>query len=313
VQPGVAAIGLCSWDRFIVTDAYPGPGEYAIVRGQLEQAGGTTGNTCAALATLGVPTMFASYVGDDAAGAALIASLRDAGCDVRHVRQRPGGRSDTGIIVVSGSGAQRDRTIYWIQGEKPVMGDWLPIDELLDHEWLLVDINDARLRAFLLDLPAHRSPRTRLIGTMTYLGEEPEGGWEHALRHDYVFGNERELRSLTGAATFEEAVERAQQDMVARACRALYISRGGRGALAIRPGGTTEVAAFPIDVQDTTGAGDAFAAGCLWGLTERLSDAEILARGNAVGGLACRALGARAALPTRAEALALLASRDGMG
>src|SRR6476661_1616232 len=126
MQPGVAAIGLCSWDRFIVTDAYPGPGEYAIVRQQLEQAGGTTANTCAALATLGVPVQFASYVGDDEAGERLIASLRETGCDVRYVKQRPGGRSDTGVIVVSGSGAARDRTIYWIQGEKPLLGDWLP-------------------------------------------------------------------------------------------------------------------------------------------------------------------------------------------
>jgi sugar/nucleoside kinase (ribokinase family) len=313
MQPGVAAIGLCSWDRFIVTDAYPGPGEYAIVRQQLEQAGGTTANTCAALATLGVPVQFASYVGDDDMGERLIASLRETGCDVRYVKQRPDGRSDTGVIVVSGGAAERDRTIYWIQGEKPLLGDWLPIDELLDHEWLLIDVDDVRLRDFLLDLPAHRSPRTRLVGTLTYLVETPAIGWQQALRYEYVCGNEREMRALTGAPTFDAAVERAQREMLGNACKAFYISRGSAGSVAIRPRAVTSAPAFPIDVIDTTGAGDAFAAGCLWGLVERSNDAAILARGNAAGGLVCRALGARTALGTRAEALELLAERYGEG
>ena len=311
MQPGVAAIGLCSWDRFIVTDAYPGPGEYAIVRQQLEQAGGTTANTCAALATVGVPVLFASYVGADEAGERLIQSLRVTGCDVRYVKQRTGGRSDTGVIVVSGSGVERDRTIYWIQGEKPLLGDWLPIDELLDHEWLLIDVDDVRLRAFLLDLPAHRSPRTRLVGTMTYLVEAPAVGWQHALRHEYMCGNERELRILTGAPSFEAAVEHAQREMVGNACRALFISRGSGGSVAIRQRTSTVAPAFQVEVVDTTGAGDGFAAGCLWGLVDRLDDGAILARGNACGGLVCRALGARTALGTRTEALALIAARAG--
>ena len=306
MQPGIAAIGLCSWDRFIVTGHYPGPGAYAIVHEQLEQAGGTTANTCAALARLGVPVQFASVVGADEAGERLIASLRDVGCDVRHIQRRVGGRSDSGIIVVSGVGAERDRTIFWIQGAKPVMGDLLPVDELLDHEWLFIDVDDPRLRSFLLDLPAHRSPRTRLVGALTYLVEDPVRGWQHALRCDYLLGNERELRALTGAASLDEAVTSTQRSLMGAACRACFISRGAHGALAIRAERVTTAAAFPIDVVDTTGAGDAFAAGCLWGLVERMDDATVLARGNAAGGLACRQLGARMALPTRGEAQRLI-------
>src|SRR5688500_13004317 len=49
MRHGVAAVGLCSWDRFLVCDRYPGPGEFAVVDRRLKQAGGTTANTCAAL------------------------------------------------------------------------------------------------------------------------------------------------------------------------------------------------------------------------------------------------------------------------
>ncbi|MDQ3547960.1 MAG: carbohydrate kinase family protein [Chloroflexota bacterium] len=302
MRRGVAAIGLCSWDRFIVTDGYPGPGEYAIVRQQIEQAGGTTGNTCHALAQLGIDVMLASVVGDDPEGTALIESLQTAGCDTSAIAIRPGEHSDSGIIVVSGPLGQRDRTIYWIQGVKPHIGDSLPIDRMLEHQWVLIDVDDPRLRAFFLDLPAHRSPRTKLFGTMTYLVEMPGGaGWQHALRFDALAGNERELRALLGVQSLDDAIARVQRDLVASACQVVFLSRGPTGALAIRVSGIEAAPTIAVDVIDTTGAGDAFAAGCLWGLLDRASDDEILRRANALGGLACRALGARASLPTLAE------------
>lgn len=311
MRRGVAAIGLCSWDRFIVTDRYPGPGEYAIVRQELEQAGGTTGNTCQALAQLGVDVMLASSVGDDSEGTALVESLRASGCDTTSIAVRPGVRSDSGIIVVSGSTGRRDRTIFWIQGAKPVIGDALPIDRMLEHEWVHVDVDDPRLRAFFLDLPAHRSPRTKLFGTMTYLVEMPAGaGWQQALRFDAIVGNERELCALHGADSLDEAVAKVQRDLIASACRVVFLSRGPNGAIAIRESGINAAPAIAVDVVDTTGAGDAFAAGCLWGLLDRAGDAEILRRANTLGGLACRTLGARAALPTRVEVDALLNSQE---
>jgi sugar/nucleoside kinase (ribokinase family) len=144
---------------------------------------------------------------------------------------------------------------------------------------------------------------------MTYLVEMPgPEGWHQALRHDVMFGNERELRQLTGAATFDEAVERTRSDLPGNACRVMFISRGPAGSVAIRHETVTSIPAFEIDVVDTTGAGDAFAAGCIWGLTEHLSDAEVLVRGNAVGGMACRALGARAALPDPADVESMIRS-----
>ncbi|MCO5177123.1 MAG: carbohydrate kinase family protein [Thermomicrobiales bacterium] len=307
MRRGVATLGLSSWDRFVVTDAYPGPGEYAIVRHQFEQSGGTTANTSAALARLGIPVTFVSAVGDDSQGAALINDLRDAGCNVEHMIVRENEPSDTGIIVISGAEQHRDRTIFWIQGAKPVMGDLLPVPEMLDHQWVMLDVDDPRLRNFFLDLPAHQSPRTKLFGTMTYLVEMGSGsGWGHVLRHDAVCGNVRELRALTGEPDLDAAFAKARADLVASACRALYISHGANGAYVVRADGITHLPAFSIEPVDTTGAGDAFAAGCLWGLLDRCSDEEIVQRGNALGALACRALGARASQPTMDEALALV-------
>ena len=307
MRQGVAAIGLCSWDRFLVTDRYPAPGEYAVVRQAFEQAGGTTSNVCAALALLGIDVTLCSRVGADSQGDDLIASLEDAGCDVQYLLRAPDTPTDSSIIVISGQGDEIDRTIFWEQGAKPVAGDQLPIDELLEYRWLLIDVDDPRLRAFMLDLPAHRSPRTRLIGTMTYLLETPPAeGFEDLLRCDVSIGNAHELRRLTETDTLEGAVARAQAAMPGTACSVIYLSRGPLGALAVRAASVVEASAFLIEALDTTGAGDAFAAGCIWGLLDGCDDGETLRRGNTLGALACRALGARAGLPSRTQALHFL-------
>ncbi|MFW6074705.1 MAG: carbohydrate kinase family protein [Chloroflexota bacterium] len=305
-QFDLTAIGLCSWDRMLVVDTYPGPGEYAIVRHQSEQPGGTTSNTCAALARLGFKPQLVAAIGSDAQGEALAESLVRDGCDVQHLLRKdiP---TDSAVIVVSGRGSSADRTIFWQQGARLAFGDHLPMGELLDRRWILVDVDDHRLRSFLLDFPAHQSPRTRLIGAMTYLVEmSPQAGLNHAFQHDYLVGNERELQYLARADSFDDAVATFQSQMPGTACRAAFVSRGAGGSVAIHPGGIQHCAAFSIDVVDTTGAGDAFAAGTIFGIISGWEDAEILQFGNAVGGLACRKLGARASLPSRSEVDAII-------
>lgn len=303
----VAAIGLCSWDRFVVVDRYPSLGEYATVQRQFEQAGGTTANTCAALAKLGVDVALASTVGADREGELLVQSLKEAGCDTSMIEVREDRSTDSSYIVVPGDDNAPDRTILWVKGAQPRHGDKLPISRLLEHRWLLVDINDDQLRAFLLDLPAHISPRTQLIGVMTYLTDTDRPvGWQHLLGHEVVFGNARELMHLTATEDLASAVQTARAEMPGTACRVIYLSLGAQGAMAIRPEGILTVPAFAVDVVDTTGAGDAFAAGCIWGMTDNLDDRDVLTRGNAAGALACRAMGARAGLPTRDAAVEMI-------
>lgn len=298
---------MCSWDRFLVTSIYPAPGEYAVVERTLEQAGGTTANTCAALARVGIDVTLASFVGDDQRGQRLIESLVESGCNTTHVIPKKGQITDSSYIVVSGREGSIDRTIYWLKGAKPELGDALPVDELLDCRWLVLDVDDPALRSFWLDLPAHRSPRTQLVGLLTYLVElTPTTGLEQALHCNVVIGNEAEFMYLTDCLDIDSATAVALKLMPGTACRKIYISRGSNGSRSISSAGVTVQPAFDVPVVDTTGAGDAFAAGCVWGLVESLSDTEVLKRGNALGGLTCTALGARTAHPSIEEAVALM-------
>jgi sugar/nucleoside kinase (ribokinase family) len=87
---------------------------------------------------------------------------------------------------------------------------------------------------------------------------------------DLLFGNEDELISLYEVATFEQAVAAVREDSSMAA-----ITRGAAGSVVITADEIIEVAAEPVpQVLDTTGAGDLYASGFLYGLTHGRSLAE---------------------------------------
>ncbi|WP_372930102.1 adenosine kinase, partial [Methyloceanibacter sp.] len=83
---------------------------------------------------------------------------------------------------------------------------------------------------------------------------------------DIVFANEKEITTLYEVNTFEEAADRALQD-----CELAVLTRSEAGSVIVGRGETTEVPADPVsEVLDATGAGDLYAAGFLYGLTQGL-------------------------------------------
>jgi len=80
---------------------------------------------------------------------------------------------------------------------------------------------------------------------------------------DILLGNEEEVTMLFGAGTFEDAVTAAEETGLL-----VVVTRGPRGATVLTARGPVDVPAAPVErVIDTTGAGDLFAAGFLYGLT----------------------------------------------
>lgn len=303
--PRIALIGLASWDRLLVVDRVAPPGGYAVVRSEASLPGGTTSNTAVALARLGAETSFTGMVGDDAAGRALRATLAGAGVDTVGLGTRVGEPTDASTIIAGGD--PPDRTIYWHKGAHIVRGDRIDVAAVFDHDLVVLDVADAPLRRFLTDLPAHSSPRARLLGTLVYLvdsGEPDE--LEVALRCDAITGNERETLALTGAPNLERATLRLQAGMSGANLRAAVVSRGAAGCRAVTAAEVWDIPAFPLDTVDATGAGDAFTAGLAYGLALRWPLPRAARLGNAAGALATRAVGAQAALPTWDEAAALL-------
>ncbi|CAA9563697.1 MAG: Ribokinase [uncultured Thermomicrobiales bacterium] len=307
-RPRIAAIGLASWDRLLVVPSYPAAGEYRVVTGEWSLPGGTTTNTAVALARIGAAVTLAGRVGDDDDGRRLIAAMAaEPGIDTTAFTVKPGTLTDRCTIVVSGD--PPDRTIFWHPGAALVRHDRLDITGLFAHDVVLLDVADHTLRRWLTDLPAHSSPRTRLLGTLTYLVENgapvASDALEVALRFDTVVGNAGEVMALTGAGDLDAATAVIRARMVGSNLRSCAISLGADGCRICTRDEIWDVPAYPVEVVDPTGAGDAFTAGIAWGVALRWPWPRTGLLANALGAAATTAMGGQAGLPDRGGLAAL--------
>lgn len=299
----MALVGLASWDRIIKVPHYPAPGRYAIVETTASLPGGTTTNSAVALARLGATVSLAALVGDDAEGEMMRTALEREGVGTAWLRTVTDGVTDGATVIVSSE--PPDRTIFWHQGARLMRGDRLDISGIFGHDIVLLDVDDAPLRRFLVDLPAHTLPTARILGTLSYLVDDSPDAFDVALRYDVLVGNQRELLALTGQPSLDRAIATVQAAMPGSNLRAAIITRGAEGATAFTAVERWDAPALSVQVVDTTGAGDAFAGAVAFGMALRWDWLDVIRFANAVAGLSTTALGAQTALPTWEETVAV--------
>jgi sugar/nucleoside kinase (ribokinase family) len=306
--PVIACIGIADWDRLIAVPRYPEAGEGVSVDEEVSALGGTTTNTAVALARLGAQVRIATSVGDDERGQMVRQALEAEGVDTQWLTVKPGQPTSLATVIVSQQ--PLDRTVFWERGAQPERRDQLDIVGLFGSDVMVVDIADVSLRRFLLDLPAHTVPTARILGTLTHLADiNLPDAFDLALRHDVIVSNERDLLTVTGTWTLGDAIAALQNRLRGQNLRAALITRGDEGCRIVTESNRWQVPAFGVDAVDPTGAGDAFVAGVAWGMAQRWPWPETGRFANALGALACCALGAQASLPSLAEVEALLASQ----
>jgi sugar/nucleoside kinase (ribokinase family) len=305
--PSIACIGVSDWDRLIAISDYPEAGGFASVLEEVSAPGGPTTNTAVALSRLGARVVLASAVGDDKRGDLVRQNLEAAGVDTRGLTVKPAQVTTLATVIVSRN--PLDRTIFVETGAQLVRGDQLDVTGLFGGDVLVLDVADVSLRRFLLDLPSHTVPTTRILGPLTYLAHKSlSDAFDLALRHDVIVSNEPDLLDVTGTWTLSDATAAMQHRMRGENLRAALITRGGEGCRVVTETTSVNVPAFGVDVVDPTGAGDAFVAGVAWGMAQRWRWPEVGRFANAVGALACCSLGAQASLPSLEDVEALMES-----
>jgi sugar/nucleoside kinase (ribokinase family) len=225
----------------------------AVVR---RSRGGSGANVAAAVAGAGATARFVGRVGADPAGDALVAQLAGAGVDVRVQR---GGRTGCVVVLVDERG---ERTMFPDRAASSTLGPILP-DDLAGTTVLHVPLYGLAVPgagAPILDAVAHvRRSGGRLSldlsasSVIERLGRPAIVALIEDLRPALVFANavEAAVAGLTGAVPPPGVT--------------YVVKDGGRPAVITTDGGTT-IAVPPepiVDVQDTTGAGDAFAGAFL--------------------------------------------------
>ena len=292
-------IGLNSADQFCVVREYPLANTKRGILDMAREGGGQAATAMAALARLGMRAAYIGAVGDDEAGAFCLASLRAEGVNVEGVVTQRGRASQSAIIIVQqeGDGEEKgSRTILWRREVSLAPGD---VNEEIVRAGRALHLDGHHVEA---EIAAARWARGE--GAPVFLDAEraPEGIEDLISLTDYLIAAEDFPALLTGVSDHHEALRRLH----AMGPKAVGVTLGARGALAYDGARFYEAPGFRVDVLDTTGAGDAFHGGFLYGVLRKMGLEDTLRFANAVAAMNCTALGGRAALPRLSEVEAFL-------
>ncbi len=303
--PSVVCAGILVADLFVPPlERLPMGGDLVVTEDFLVQPGGCAANTAISLAKLGVPVSVSGKVGKDMFGDAVERDLRTSGVRTDALRRSSShGTSKTVILPVIGEdrryihtiGANADFTVDDIafplamQVRVFALGGYFVLPRL--EPLRIIDLLDSM----------------RKNGVRTVLDIVVPASTDHPTLDDLrpilpfidVFiPNAEEAAMLTG-----ETDPGKQAELFLRAgCAIAIITRGKDGALLMSAHETLETPAFPVEVVDVSGAGDAFVAGFIVGLLEEWSLADSLRFASVIGASACTHLGCTSGVFTRAEA-----------
>lgn len=302
----VVVVGSAVRDEYYTLSNLPEPDGGAFVRGRETGVGGVGANVAVALARLGRDVGLIARVGETDAPT-IETRLSSEGVDLSRLRR--GDEEPTYSLVlrdgsgermvVTGGESTRSLRIddtdleYCRQADIVFTYGYVP-------DPVVTALLDADTPPVVFDLPG---PLEELIDR----GTEPTTVDRAVAEADLVIAGTVATRDYLGCAPREGAEELRARD-VERAA----LTAGKDGAYLLAGDRTVAVPAFPIDVVDTTGAGDAFTAGLLdrW-LLEGRDPADAGRFAAAVAALNCREFTAQRGLPTREEVEAFLADRGG--
>ncbi|WGF86245.1 adenosine kinase [Marinivivus vitaminiproducens] len=291
----LAKTGLAKGSMTLI-DAGQAESLYAEMAQTVEVSGGSCANTMATMASLGGRSAYIGRVHDDATGTIFGHDMRGVGVTFRSTPSREGLPTARCLIFVT-SDAQRTMATY--------LGACVELSPSDIDEDLVTQAGITYLEGYLWDKPdakaaclkaadlAHKAGnRVALTLSDSFCVERWRSEFldlidEHV---DILVANEGEITALFPGASFDEAVKQVA-DRVAIAA----LTRGPAGCVVVDEDGATAVAQDRIEnVVDTTGAGDAFAAGFLYGVSHDLGLPASARLGNLAAGKVITQYGARA-------------------
>ena len=247
---------------------------YAEMGPAIEISGGSAANTAAGVASFGGKAAYIGRIADDAFGKVFAHDLRSVGVHFEAPPATSGSPTGRCLVIVT---PDADRTLCTF------LGAGAELDETYIDEALVESAAVTYLEGYIWDPPAakiavrraaavaHRADQ-RVALTLSdpfCVGRHREEFLELIAGHvDILFANEDEITSLYEVETFDEALHHVRGH-----CEVAALTRGASGSVIVAGDDTHVIDAHPAEVVDTTGAGDLFASGFLYGFTHGMSPA----------------------------------------
>ena len=284
----VAGMGLNSVDFLCAVPEFPTLNSKTKIQYFSKQGGGQVATAMVALSRWGVRTKYIGKVGADDMGRFSLDSLREAGVDVSSVLVEPHASNQYAFIIVDG--VSGERTILWDRDERLMYrpGE-LSRQDVCSGKLLHLDGHDihAALRSV-------KWAKEEGIPTAIDIDKVEPLTPELIRDINFVITSSRFPSLFTGISDQRKALLELQRHTTGFLC----VTLGRDGAVALVEGRFVDAKGFDIPAVDTTGAGDVFHGGFIYGLLRNWELEEILRFSNAVGSLKCLDYGGRKGIPT---------------
>lgn len=292
----VVCFGGLNVDKLYKVNRIAKAEEEARILDYIESPGGSAANTAVGLARLGVRTGYVGKVCEGHDGDFLLQALRSQGVDAEGVVVSEIGRCGTVIGFVDEKG---DRALYL----DPGVSNTLEFCEIKLDYVAVADI--LHLTSFAGNRPLEA--QKKLVEALPNVKVTLDPGMLYAQkgltelkplvkRCLVAFPNEHELRLLTGEDHREGA-----EVLLAEGAQIVAVKLGKKGCYLTDGEESHLVKPFRVKVVDTTGAGDAFCAGFIYGLLKNKTLRECGILGNFVASRVIMKMGARNGLPQRED------------
>ena len=302
----ICVFGSLNVDMTLFVPRFNLPGETLTGTGMEIFTGGKGGNQAVACARLGAPVKMIGCLGDDANGAMYREVMVKEGVDVSGLQVCPGITSGVAFIEVVPEGENRIALAVGANGRVTPEFAQAHESEIAECGVYMTQLENP-LEAIIEGMRLARKNGLQVVLDPAPARPLPD---EIFALCDVVTPNETELSILTGMATdtIEDAVT-AARTLIGRGAKLVLNKRGAAGVLLVTADDYRMIPGFKVEAVDTTAAGDSFNAGLAVGLADGLSIDDAIRLANATGALSTTKAGAQAAMPSREQAEALIASQ----
>lgn len=291
----VVGFGALNMDKLFRVNRIAGAGEEVFIKDFEESCGGSAANTVVGLARLGCKTGFIGKVANDREGKMLIEDFIKEGVDISGILHAKNGRSGTAMGFVDDKG---ERALY----VDPGVNDTIEFDEI--NKEYAFDTHFLHLTSFIGEKSFQNQKKlVELLPENVKVSFDPGelyaikglGELEAIIKRTFVLmPNQREIKLLTEAKDYRKGAE----ILLEKGVKIVAVKLGGKGCYVTDGKQSYQIDRFNVKVVDTTGAGDAFCVGFLYGLIKGKNLFECGKLGNFVASKCVMKIGARAGLPS---------------
>lgn len=262
----------------------------------IEASGGSAGNTAAGIASLGGRSAYFGKVAADQLGKIFTHDIRGQGVAFDTPPLLEGAPTARCMIFVTPDGERSMNTYLGAcveLGVEDVESSKVSNSKVVYFEGYLWDPPRAKEAILLAAKIAHEhGGEVSMTLSDPFCVDRYREEFLELMRSgtvDIVFANEAEVKSLYQTSSFESALEAIRAD-----CKLAAVTRSEHGSIIVRGDETVQVDAIEIDMLvDTTGAGDLYAAGFLFGYTNGYNLAECGKFGSLAAGIVIQQIGPR--------------------